>query len=141
MTRNPATYARRQSTPMLERLQRLAHAVSGLSTPSLLLACGFLAYATYVVVTSSSHADDKYLFPSILGFLWALSFYGFVETFRFVPEPLAAKASFMQRLKRRLARLWYGMIAIAFLGTTAAFVVLSIRVLSVWFSEYGAKEN
>jgi hypothetical protein len=126
---------------MIDRLQRIARAISGLALPSLALAAVLFAYAVFIVLTSSSHAGDRFLFPSILGFAWALSLYGFIETFRQVPERPGRDAGLWRRTGRKLARFWYGLIAVAFFVASSAVLVLSLRTLSVWFGSYPAEDG
>ena len=124
---------------MIDRLRNFSRAIGGLAIPSLVLAAACLAYAVFIVFTSSSHEGDKYLFPSILGFTWALSVYGFIETFKHVPEHLEGKPGLLKRTKRKLLRLWYWVIGLVFCGTSIAIIVLTFRTLPVWFGEYGAE--
>jgi hypothetical protein len=126
---------------MIDRLQNIARALAGLAVPSLVLAAVLLGYAVFIVFTSSSHEDDRFLFPSILGFAWALSLYGFIETFRQVPERLDRDAGLWRRTRRRLSRFWYGLMAVAFFIASSAVLVLSLRTLSVWFGSYPAEEG
>lgn len=126
---------------MIDRLRTTARTIAGLAVPSLVLAGAFFAYAVYIVFTSTSHAEDRHLFPSILACLWALSLYGFIETFQYVPQALTDSPGWFRRVKRRLSRLWYWLIAMAFLATSAAILVLTLRTLSVWFAEYGAQSG
>lgn len=105
----------------------------------MVLAVACFACTVFIIFTSSSHEGDKYLFPSILGFLWALSVYGFIETFKYVPEHSGNEPGLLKRTKRKLSRLWYWMIGLVFFGTSIAVIVLSLRTLTVWFGEYGAE--
>lgn len=123
---------------MIDRLRRVARVIERVAVPSLMFAGACFAYAVFIVFTSSSHEDDKYLFPSVLGFLWALSLYGFVETFKYVPEHGGNEPGILKRAKRRLSRLWYGLIGLVFFGSTVAVIVLTLRVSAVWLGEYGA---
>jgi hypothetical protein len=127
-----------EKTVMIDRFRSLARAIGGLAKPSLVLALGCLAYAVFVVLTSTSREGDRFLFPSILGFAWALSLYGFIETFKYVPEPLAGSPGFVQRTRHKLSRSWYWVVALVFLGMSLGVLVLTLRTLSVWFSSYGA---
>ena len=88
---------------MIDRLRSIAQSAERLAAPSLAIALLCLGYATFIALTSSSVEDDKYLFPSILGFLWMLSFYAFVETFRCVPQHSGATLGFLARAKEKLS--------------------------------------
>ena len=126
---------------MIDRLRSIARAAGGLAIPSLILAVACLAHAVFIVFTSSSHEDDRYLFPSILVFMWALSVYGFIETFKYVPERLDDAAGFFRRMQRRLSRLWYWIVGLVFLGTSIAVVALTLRALSVWLGDYAVRDG
>ena len=109
--------------------------------PSLVLAIACLAYVVFVIFASSSHEGDKHLFPAILGFLWALSTYSFIETFRHVPGRKDDERGFFKRTQRKLSRFWYWIIGLVFVGTSVAVVVITLRILTIWFKEYGAEQT
>ena len=122
---------------MIDRLRSVAQSAKGLAAPSLAIALLCFAYATYIAFTSTSVEDDKYLFPSILGFIWMLSFYAFVETFKYVPQRSDTTQGLLARAKRKLSRFWYWVIGLIFIGSSAAVAVLTVRVLVIWFRNYG----
>jgi hypothetical protein len=66
-----------------------------------------------------------------------LSIYAFIETFRDVPQRPEANQGFFARSKRRLTRLWYWIIGLILLASSAAVVVLTARVLTIWLRNYG----
>jgi hypothetical protein len=121
---------------MIDSLQRVARSTAVMAVPALVLATACLATAVFIVFTSSSHEDDRFLFPSILGFAWFLSLYGFIETFRHVPASLGRDAGFWRRARRSLSRFWYWIIALALLAASAVVLVLSVRTLLVWLNSY-----
>ena len=126
---------------MIDRLRSISNAIRGLSMPSLVLAIVCLAYAVFVIFASSSHEGDKHLFPAILGFLWALSTYSFIETFRHVPERTGDERGFLKRTRRRLSRFWYWIIGLVFVGLSVAVVAITLRILTIWLREYGAEQS
>ena len=121
---------------MIDGLRSIALSARRLAAPALAIALLCLVYVIFVAFTSTSAEDDKYLFPSILGFMWMLSFYAFVETFRYVPQRSHANLGFLARVKQRLSRFWYWVIGLVFLASSAAVVVFTLRVLMVWFRSY-----
>ena len=121
---------------MIDRMRKAARAMRILALPSLALAVLCLCVAVYVVFSSTSAQGDRYLFPAIVGLLWSLSSYGFIETFRHVPDRLDGRARLHLRLKRGLARLWYWMIGLVFIGTTATVAILTLRIFTVWVRDH-----
>jgi hypothetical protein len=122
---------------MIDRLRSIAQSAKRLAAPALAIALLCFVYATFIAFTSTSVEDDKYLFPSILGFMWMLSFYAFVETFRYVPQRSKSTLGFYARAKQKLSRFWYWIIGLIFLASSAAVAVFTVRVLVVWFRNYG----
>ena len=121
---------------MIDRLRTIARSVQGLAAPSLAIALLFFAYATFIAFTSSSVESDKHLFPSILVFIWMLSLYAFVVTFKDVPQPSEASLGFFARAKRRLIRFWYWIVGLILLASTAAVVIFTVRVMTIWVRTY-----
>ena len=80
--------------------------------------------------------QGRYLIPGIVGLLWSLSTYVLVTTFRFVPTPTAPGEGLIARLKRRLKRIWYGLLALVCIGSTVAAVWVSFRLASIWWREW-----
>jgi hypothetical protein len=123
---------------MIDRLRAISRTISFLSLPAIILGIACLGYAVFIVFSSDSHQGDKYLFPSIGGFLWSLSAYGLIETFKHVPSALADNAGFFKRLRHNFSRLWYWLIALIFVGTTIGILVITARILSIWLRDYGS---
>lgn len=122
---------------MIDRLMTIAQSARRLAAPSLAIALLCFVYAIFIAFTSTSVEGDKYLFPSILGFLWMLSFYAFVETFSGVPKRPEANLGFFARAKRKLIRFWYWIIGLVLLASSAAVVMFTARVLAIWVGDYG----
>ncbi len=118
---------------MLDALRRLA--VWAAPVRNLALIAGALSLVTVasIAVTSSG---DRLLIPGLVGLLWSLSTYAFVTTFRFVPAPTAPGEGRIARLKRRLKRGWYGLLALVCVGSTVAAVWVSFRLASIWWREF-----
>jgi hypothetical protein len=122
---------------MIDRLTVIARSARRLAAPALAIALLCFGYAIFIAFTATSAEGDRYLFPSILGFLWMLSIYAFVETFRNVPQRPEADLGLFARAKRKLIRFWYWIIGLVLLASSVAVVVLTVRVLSVWVRNYG----
>jgi len=122
---------------MIDLLRAIAGSARRLAAPALVMALLCFVYGTFIAFTSTSAEGDRYLFPSILGFLWMLSIYAFIETFRDVPQRPEAGVGLFARVKRKLIRSWYWLIALILLASSAAVVLLTVRVLSIWVRNYG----
>ena len=122
---------------MIDKLQRIAQAIQILRLPS--IAVGLISLASMVVIMfiSKSHESDRFLLPSIVGLLWAISTYSFLVTFRSVPEKANKSLKFFSKLKRIIYRGWYWFLGVVFLGTTVAVMFVTYRMVSIWLRDYG----
>jgi len=121
---------------MIDKLQRISQTIQFLRLPA--IAVGMFCLATTVVIilnTNSTHGD-RFLIPSFVGLLWAMSTYTFVVTFRSVPEKAGNNLSFFSKLKRRLHRGWYWVISMVFLGTTVTTIYFTNSMISIWLRDY-----
>ncbi|WP_295541454.1 hypothetical protein [uncultured Thiohalocapsa sp.] len=93
------------------------------------LAALLFVVAAYLAVFGDPQRSDVVLLPAIVGFLWCFCAVVLIGTFASVPPPVTAQMTGWARFKRRLARGWYGVLALAFLGLTVATLLLSNRLL------------
>ena len=121
---------------MIDKLQRIAQAIQILRLPS--IAVGLISLASMVVIMfiSKSHESDRFLIPSIVSLLWAISTYSFIVTFRSVPKKANKSLRFFSKLKRNINRGWYWLIGVVFFGTTVAVMFLTFRMVSIWLESY-----
>lgn len=122
---------------LIDTLQKIAVRIQPIRLPLAFLSVFFFAGLLYIILTSTTHSGDLFLLPAIIGLLWSLSGYAFILNFRSVPPWDSATGGFFKRLKLRLFRLWYWVLASLFLGTTLALIVISIRLLRLWMRDYG----
>ncbi len=122
---------------MIDKLQRIAQTIQFLRLP--VIAGGLICLATMAVIilNSYSHDGNRFLVPSFVGVLWAMSAYAFIVTFRSVPEKAGETLRFFSKLRRNLYRSWYWFISVVFLGTTAAAMYLTNSLVSMWLRDYG----
>ncbi len=122
---------------MIDKLQRIAQTIQILRLPS--IAVGLISLPSIVVIifTSKSHEGDRFLIPSFVGLLWAMSTYSFIVTFRSVPEKASKTLGFFSKLKRNIHRGWYWFISVVFLGTTVAVILVTYRMVAIWLSDFG----
>ena len=123
---------------MIDRLQRIAQSIQFLRLPSIAVGLISLASMVVIILTSKSHEGDRFLIPSVVGLLWAMTTYAFLVTFRSVPEKANKTLRLVSRLKRNISRGWYWFISVVFIGTTAAAIFITIRMVSIWLRDYGS---
>ncbi len=95
---------------------------------------GLLAAA--LILFGDGRENDRYLIPCAVGVLWCLSAYAFVSTFESVPARAETIRGFWRRLGRRLHRGWYWLLAFVFMASSVAALLLTMRLVSVWFQDY-----
>lgn len=108
---------------MLNRLERLARRLAFLKTPALLLALG----SALLFLTT-------FQLPAVLLLIWSLMLYSFTSLFQVLPACPEPRQSFFRRLKQKLQRSVYGLLAIIFLLLSLALLGLSLRGLFVYLA-------
>ncbi|NBC13808.1 MAG: hypothetical protein GVY09_10780 [Gammaproteobacteria bacterium] len=114
---------------VLSRLQSVARWLRPALSVFSALAALLLLAAAYLVIFGDPQRSDAVLLPAIVGFLWCVCAAVFITTFESVPPPATADMAGWPRLKRGLARGWYGLLALAFLGLTVAALLLTNRLV------------
>lgn len=122
---------------MIERLQILARKLTCLRIPCMFIGILSLGCVVLTALLSNSHEGDRYLIPGILGLLWSASIFSLIVVFRYTPTLSAYSSSLWGRFKGRLYRSWYWILSVVFLVLSLVNVSLTIRMLKMWFSEYG----
>ncbi len=74
----------------------------------------------------------------MLGFLWAITAIAFIHSFLQVPAKAAATDRLLARWRRALSRFWQWVIGLLFLGVSLALLIFSIRLIRIWYKDYGA---
>jgi len=70
-------------------------------------------------------------------FLRALiTIHDFLTGFNSVPHKAEHSWKFFRRVKRRLVRTWYWLLAITFLVTSALAISVTFRIVSIWVRDY-----
>ena len=121
---------------MINKLQRIAQAIQILRLPSISVGLISLASIVVIIFISESHEGDRFIIPSLVGLLWAMSTYSFIVTFRSVPEKASKKMRFFRKLKHNINRGWYWFISVVFLGATVAVILVTYRMVSIWLRDY-----
>ncbi len=122
---------------MIDHLQRLALSARPLRYLAL---AGCVLFPLLLAITlfgEPGSGDDQYLLLSATGLLWSLSGYAFIVNFTAVPPRAESDAGFFLRLRRRLHRSWYWLLALVFLATTATALGITVRMLFIWIRSLG----
>jgi len=121
---------------MIDKFQRISQSIQRLRLPA--IAVGFFCLVTTIaiILNSNSHIGDRFLIPSFVGVVWAMSTYTFIVTFQSVPEKASNRLSIFGRLKRHLHRGWYWVISMVFLCTTLAAIYFTNSMISIWLRDY-----
>jgi hypothetical protein len=122
---------------MIDKLQGIAQTIQILRLPSIAVGLISLASMVAIIFISKSHESDRFLIPSIVVLLWAISTYTFIVTFRSVPKKANKSLKFFSKLKRNINRGWHWFIGVVFFGTTVAVIFLTFRMVLIWLGSYG----
>jgi len=122
---------------MIDTFRKIAVLVRPLRHVAVILGVVCLAAALAIVlVAPASGEQNRYLVPAMVGFVWCLSAWGFIDTFQSVPERKGPGDGFFTGLKRGLYRGWFWLLAVAFTASTLAVVFLTYRLGSFWLGKY-----
>jgi hypothetical protein len=121
---------------MIDKLQRISQTIQFLRLPAIAVGMFCLATTVVIILNTNSTDGDRFLIPSFVGLLWAMSTYTFIVTFRSVPEKAGNSLSLFRKLKRHLHRGWYWVISMAFLGTTITAIYFTNSMISIWLRDY-----
>jgi len=99
---------------------------------NILVILSFSLFIYIIFATSGIAINDLYLIPSFTVFLWSLLCSSFLYTFPFVPNKSLKSESFLKKIKIKIYRAYYTLLAIISILATVAVIVTSIRVISIW---------
>lgn len=124
--------------PMIDALQRIAVRIRALRYVAVVLGVLCLAALAFIIlVAPASGPGNRYMVPAIVGFIWCLSAYGFIDTFQSVPQRADRGQGFFARIKLRMYRAWFWLLAAVFILSTLAAVILTFKLGSFWLGRYG----
>lgn len=122
---------------MIDTLQRIAVRIRPLRYVALVLGAACLvALAVIIFGTAAAGGGNRFLVPAIVGFIWCLSAYGFIDTFQSVPERMDRAHGWFSRIKRSMFRAWFWVLAVLFGGSTLAALFLTFKLGSYWLGKY-----
>jgi hypothetical protein len=120
---------------MIDKFQRIAQSMRILLLPSMLVGSICFVSMAIIVIGVRSEEFERFLMPSLVGFVWAATTYSFVVTFCTIPEKADKSQGLIGKFKRRISRGWYWVLAVVFLGTTVAALILTGRLMSIWLKD------
>ncbi|ENQ8700535.1 TPA: hypothetical protein P0E23_000242 [Vibrio harveyi] len=117
---------------MLDKLKSLSIKTRPILPLFVLVAFGGFAVFVATLLQLSNMVKESYLIPSGVAALWALAAWVMISSFQHVPE-LTPSLSFFKRMKARMVRLFFYLIALGFIGLSGFILFVTLRMLSVWF--------
>lgn len=118
---------------MIDTLQRIAVRMRPLRHVAVVLGLACLAGLVMIIFAAPASGDsNRFLVPAIVGFIWCLSAYGFIDTFQSVPQKVDPRHGVFSRIKRRVSRAWFWFLAVLFGASTLAALFVTVRLGSVW---------
>lgn len=113
---------------LTQRLHKLARRLSRFQSGVVVIGMLALLAAGAIAIDEQS-PWEQWLIPSLLLCCWSLLVFILIDLFRVeVAEP-DRSAGFLRRLQLRFHRLLRNLLALCFVGLTAALVVLSFKLL------------
>ena len=121
---------------MLDKLQRIALVLRPISRLFLIVAILALGYGIYVLLASSSQADDLGLIPALIAFTWATMARSFISLFAHVPPRAQSDMKLALRIRARLSRFPYYCFLVLFVIATGFLLLTSWQLSSAWRMMY-----
>ena len=82
-----------------------------------------------LLLLTEAPRTDHLLLPAIAGLVWCLCGTVFILTFQHVPAFPDADVRGWQRLKRLFSRAWHWLLALIFIATTVAALMLTKNII------------
>ena len=115
---------------LLGPLQRLAERLFPLRNLFLTLACAGLVYGLYAAMTDGDlHAWGMRI--ALVFAIWSLILYACIQLFHRLPPPVLPALRWHERLRARLRRLPYQLLALLMLLLTLLLLQMSLKLLTV----------
>lgn len=121
---------------MLERLSAVSKRLYWTKPIAVLLGLVFISLFVTSLLGLAGFDTDTLLIPSLLGALWSTLYYILLAIFPSVPVILGKELTFMTRIKVRLQRGMYYVLAIMLITLTIVILLLSFRLLGIWRTEF-----
>ena len=117
---------------MLVLFERFVAGSRWLRTPLLILFVLMLGVSAWMLVMAPIAMQDRWLIPAILLTLWLLLAFSCQLVFANVPAPDYEKLSWTGRIRRKLARAAFHLLAWAMGLISLALIVVSFQLLMAW---------
>lgn len=117
---------------MLEKLQKTAHWLRPVLPVSVLLGIAGVALFLWSAAAGGGRQDDGALILGLIATLWGALLFALITGFRQVPPPVSDRQPMLSRVRTRLARGAYVLMAWAMLGATAVSLLMTYRLLMLW---------
>lgn len=113
---------------MLETLHRLATSLSGFKP---LVIAGILIFSALAVfgLFTTTPETESLLNSSILGTIWTLLIFSFLQLFQSIPPHPATADGFFKSLCLRTKRGLYYLLSLLMISTTLALLWMSLRLI------------
>jgi hypothetical protein len=121
---------------MLERMQ--GHARRWMLLRPLLLVLALLSFGALlaVLLTSATQAEDVYLIPALVLFLWCIMLHAFLSLFAQVPAPVVTTLPWRERMLMRCKRTFYYLFLCLFAALSALLLLTSWQLAGAWRMMY-----
>ncbi len=120
---------------MINLLRDITRQLQWLKPIAILMVFLSSGLCVYILLATSGIAkDDYYLLPSAVILLWAIMLNIFLYGFPHAPEAVNQSHGFFRRIKIRIQRLFYFVLALICLVLTAAVAFYTYKFLSIWLT-------
>ncbi len=116
---------------MIDGLNNLAWRLKPLKGFTLVSGLAFLVFFGYLLATEGA-SQDSYILPALAGLLWSACSYAFIVNFQHVPQRLDKSAPLFSRIKVRLRRFGFWLLALFFVGGTLTILWMTLRLIYIW---------
>ena len=123
-------------TQMIDRLKKIASSLQFLRIPSIVLGLVSLVLMIAITVGSTTHEEDYYLIPSVVGLVWSMITYSFLVNFDSVPNKSDSSWKLFDRLKRNVVRAEYWFLGAVFILATLGAILVSYRMVIIWLRDF-----
>jgi len=116
---------------MIDALQRFAERLAFVRPVFLILGIAGLLAAAWEGLGSGFGAED-YLIPSLVLILWSIVGFASIGLFRDVPPPEPNGEGVITRLKHRLSRAFFWLLALVFIALTLTGLYMTYKLISIY---------
>ncbi|ALO47661.1 hypothetical protein [Pseudohongiella spirulinae] len=118
---------------MLVLFENLVRRTRWLKIPLLLAFLGMLGVSTWMILMAPVRVQDQWLIPTIVGTLWLLLSGSAMLAFQDIPQANYENLGWAGKIRRKLARLLFHMLAWFILIVSLALIVVSFQLMMAWY--------